>query len=293
MTPSKSPFQKIGLIAKPDENSQLAETLESLHAFLVGQDKQVFCDLQACRILQLDAGLPLLQLAQQCDLAIVIGGDGTLLNSAREMVNANIPILGVNLGRLGFLVDISPDQMLDILQSVLNGHYQEDERFLLSCQIGGQQPQLALNDVVVHKWNIARMVELETSVNNSFIGAERSDGLIISTPTGSTAYALSGGGPLLAPGLDAIVLAPICPHTLSNRPLVVHSNSLIKLKVCGKTNPEHIRVTCDGQTSLRVAANETIKIAKHTRAIRLLHPADYDHYDILRTKLAWGEKHYH
>jgi NAD+ kinase len=286
-------FKKIALIAKPDESAQLKQTLQTLNGFLRRQQKDIYCDALACQILQHGTSLPLQQLATQCDLAIVVGGDGTLLNSAREMVDRDIPILGVNLGRLGFLVDISPEHMLDSLQAVLDGQYQEDERFLLSCKIGDNTPQLALNDVVIHKWNIARMIELETSVNHSFIGAERSDGLIISTPTGSTAYALSGGGPLVAPGLDAIVLAPICPHTLSNRPLVVHSNSQIKVKVCGKTTPEDIRVTCDGQASLRVQTNEAILIKKYPHPIRLLHPANYDHYDILRTKLAWGEKHYH
>ena len=206
------------------------------------------------------------------------------------MVDTDIPLLGVNLGRLGFLVDISPNHMLDILSAVLSGHYQEDQRFLLSCRIGENTPQLALNDVVLHKWNIARMIEFKTWVNTSFIDQQRSDGLIVSTPTGSTAYALSGGGPLLAPGLDAIVLAPICPHTLSNRPIVIQGDSKIVIEVCGKTEPEHVRVTCDGQTSLCVPQHEKIVIRKYPSRVRLLHPADYDHYDILRAKLAWGEK---
>jgi len=281
-------FRHIALIAKPDDNRRLRPTLQSLEQFLLSRQIRLSYDARAADVLGHDQVLPLRQLAEQADLAIITGGDGTLLSSARELVDAGIPLLGVNLGRLGFLVDISPDDMLQIVGAVLDGQYEEDNRFLLNCRIGDQQPQLALNDVVLHKWNIARMIEFETWVNGSFIDAQRSDGLIISTPTGSTAYALSGGGPLLAPSLDAISLVPICPHTLSNRPIVIHGNSEILLSVCGKTEPEHVRVTCDGQASLTIQAGDKVHVSKHPVPLRLLHPTGHDHYQILRAKLGWG-----
>jgi len=283
-------FQHIALIAKPDDEERLRPALRSLEQFLSSRQIDLSYDERAAAMLGHDQALPLPQLAQRADLAIVIGGDGTLLASARDLVNAGIPLLGVNLGRLGFLVDISPDDMLQTMEAVLDGHFEEDKRFLLSCEIGDQPAQLALNDVVLHKWNIARMVEFETWVNGSFIDTQRSDGMIISTPTGSTAYALSGGGPLLAPSLDAISMVPICPHTLSNRPIVIHGNSQILMSVCGKTEPEHVRVTCDGQASLMIRPGEKVRVSKHPVPLRLLHPTGHDHYQILRAKLGWGRQ---
>jgi NAD+ kinase len=283
-------FQHIALIAKPGDTERLRPTLQSLEQFLLERKSSLSYDKRAAEVLGHNNALPVRQLAEQADLAIVIGGDGTLLHSARELVDAGIPLLGVNLGRLGFLVDISPDDMLQMVASVLDGEFEEDQRFLLSCTIGEQPPQLALNDVVLHKWNIARMIEFETWVNGSFIDTQRSDGMIISTPTGSTAYALSGGGPLLAPSLDAIAMVPICPHTLSNRPIVIHGNSEIQLVVCGKTHHEDVRVTCDGQASLTLQAGDKVSIAKHPVPLRLLHPIGHDHYQILRAKLDWGGK---
>ena len=281
-------FKRIALIAKPDERERLRPTLQSVERFLLDRLVQLSYDQRAAQVLGRDNGLALTELAQDVDLAIVTGGDGTLLSSAREIVDAGIPLLGINLGRLGFLVDISPEHLLEMLGSVLDGNYEEDKRFFLSCEIGDQPVQLALNDVVLHKWNIARMIEFETWVNGKFIDTQRSDGLIVSTPTGSTAYALSGGGPLLAPSLDAIALVPICPHTLSNRPIVIHGNSQILISVCGKTEPEHVRVTCDGQASLCINPGDKLRVHKHPVPLRLLHPTGHDHYQILRAKLGWG-----
>jgi NAD+ kinase len=283
-------FKRIALIAKPDEPERLLVTLRCVEEFLIGRGVAVCYDSQAAELLQRSDPLPLATLAHDCDLAIVVGGDGTLLASARELVDAGIPLLGINLGRLGFLVDISPDDMLDILATVLAGNYQQDLRFMLDCRIDDQPRQLALNDVVLHKWNLARMIEFETWINDGFLNTQHSDGLIMSTPTGSTAYALSGGGPLLAPGLDAIALVPICPHTLSNRPIVVHGDSEICITLCGRTDPEHVRVTCDGQAILSIGEGQQLRIGKHPQPLRLLHPAGHDHYQILRAKLGWGEQ---
>ena len=163
-----------------------------------------------------------------------------------------------------------------------------DRRFLLEACIGQQTRALALNDVVLHKWNIARMIEFETWINGNFVESQRSDGIIVSTPTGSTAYALSGGGPLLEPSLEAISLVPICPHTLSNRPIVVHGNSEIIIGVTGRTDLRHVRITCDGQQSMKINDGEKLLIRKYPKTIRIYHPDDHDHFNLLRAKLSWG-----
>lgn len=286
---TNKPFQHAALIAKPDASTRLRETLTRVLQFLEKRRVEVSLERCTAELLGRADGRTLDELGRDCDFAIVVGGDGTLLHSARELVDSGVPLLGINLGRLGFLVDISPEHMCDMLGSILDGEYEQEERILLRCDIGSQPAQLALNDVVLHKWNIARMIEYETWVNDNFVGAQRSDGLIVSTPTGSTAYALSGGGPLLSPELEAIALVPICPHTLSNRPIVVHSRSLIRIRVSGKTESEHVRLTCDGQSILKLAPGDEIRIRRHDEKLHLLHPSGHDHFQILRTKLGWGE----
>jgi NAD+ kinase len=257
--------------------------------FLGERGLQLRLSHDTARLVEGTQGFDAAALGEHCDLAIVIGADGTLLHTARALVDFGIPLLGINLGRLGFLADVSPDAMCDMLGAILDGQYQREERMLLECHIGEQPAQLALNDVVLHKWNIARMLEFETWVNASLIDTQRSDGIIVSTPTGSTAYALSGGGPLLSPELNAIALVPICPHTLSNRPIVVHGESEIRFRVAGQTEPEHVRISCDGQTVLAIHPGEDVRIRRHARTLHLLHPAGHDHFQILRTKLGWGE----
>ena len=283
-----SPFQTIGLIGK-HEDSGPEETLRRLGEFLAGRGQEVL--LESTTAGQMPglgfATADLERIGRDCDLAIVVGGDGTLLHTARSLADFDVPLLGVNLGRLGFLADISPDEMLTALEQILAGHYQEEQRFLLRAEVDGRSC-VALNDVVIHKWNIARMIELETFIDDRFVDAQRSDGLIVSTPTGSTAYALSGGGPLLQPDLNAILLVPICPHTLSNRPIVVGGNSPIEIAVSPRTELEHVRVTCDGQTCLPMNGR-SIHIRKHDHRVRLIHPLGHDHFQILRAKLGWSE----
>ncbi|MGD2082902.1 MAG: NAD(+) kinase [Chromatiales bacterium] len=236
---------------------------------------------------------PLEEVARHADLAISVGGDGTLLHAARTMAPRGVPLVGINLGRLGFLADIPSNRMIEALEQILRGEYQEEERFLLRVDIGPGEAvhtsATALNDVVVHKWNVARLIELELFIGGRFVEAQRSDGIIVSTPTGSTGYALSGGGPLLMPSLDALVLVPVCPHRLGNRPMVVDGGSTVEILVCGQTESAHVRVTCDGQTILSVAPDDRIRIRKADRGIRLIHPRDHDHFNILRAKLGWGE----
>jgi len=285
---TSSQFQRIAVIAKPGDAGHLRSTLTRLHEVLAERRLTMLPDQRTASLLGLGQGVPVHTLAESCDLAVVVGGDGTLLSAARQLADHHIPLLGVNLGRLGFLVDITPTHIRDCLAAVLDGHYDEEQRFLLSAKIGQQPPVLAFNDVVLHKWNIARMIEFETWIDGRFVYTQRSDGVIISTPTGSTAYALSGGGPLLAPSLDAITLVPICPHTLSNRPIVIDAASVIEISVCGQTDPNDVRITCDGATSLMTSDNDKLKVRRHETRVRLLHPVGHDHYDVLRVKLGWG-----
>ena len=276
------------MIAKPDPAGHLRSTLHSLREVLAARGMELLPDPRTASLLELGQGIPAADLAAQCDLAVVVGGDGTLLSAAREFADRQVPLLGVNLGRLGFLVDISPADLGRCLNAVLDGKYEEDRRFLLRAELPGQAPTLALNDVVLHKWNIARMIAFETWIDGRFVYTQRSDGLIISTPTGSTAYALSGGGPLLAPDLDVLALVPICPHTLSNRPIVVHANSHIEIAVCGHTDPKDVRITCDGARDLSISAGDKLSIHRHANPVRLLHPVGHDHFNVLRHKLGWG-----
>ncbi|MCU7810023.1 MAG: NAD(+)/NADH kinase, partial [Candidatus Thiodiazotropha sp. (ex Notomyrtea botanica)] len=178
------------------------------------------------------------------------------------------------------------------LDSILDGRYEQEARFLLEVSMGDESSTkkevLAFNDVVLHKWNIARMIEFQTYVDGQLVNDQRSDGLIVSTPTGSTAYALSGGGPLLHPSLNAIVMVPICPHTLSNRPIVIDGDSEIEIRL-DKAHAEDVQITCDGQSTLPVMQGEVIRIRKAEHHVRLIHPEGYDYYSILRAKLGWSE----
>jgi NAD+ kinase len=284
-------FKNIGIVGKTGEQAQ--STLNILIEYLgkrglnVRIEKITSDNLGNNRI----PVLPINELCADSDLIIVVGGDGTMLGTARQAVLYDTPVLGINLGRLGFLVDISPDDMHKSLDQVFEGNFETDRRSLLEVSFDGDsQKHVAFNDIVLHKWNTARLIEFETFINKQFVDRQRSDGLIISTPTGSTAYALSGGGPLIHPALDAIALVPICPHTLSNRPIVVDAGSKIEIRVCENTSQDHLRITCDGQHSLAVENQQnSIFIQKHDKQVSLIHPPGHDHFHILRTKLGWGK----
>jgi NAD+ kinase len=287
-------FKTIGLIGKYGDPG-IAQSLSAMAGFLKEHHLEVWLDDETARTVP-HLGLDICnraELGERCDLAVVIGGDGTILNAARTLSEAGIPLVGINLGRLGFLADISPTYMLDVMKEILAGNYSSEERFLLQGKIirDGNTIQEcdAFNEVVVHKWNMARMIEFETHVNGLFMDVQRSDGIIVSTPTGSTAYALSGGGPILMPTLNAISLVPICPHTLSNRPVVINGDSNIAI-VVRDCNIDHAQMTCDGQTNYDLCDGDRIEIKKKPRLIRLIHPANHDYFHILRAKLRWGSK---
>ena len=285
-------FQSVGLIGKYGDQT-VGDTLTTLAAYLKTRDLTVMLDAATAEVWP-DHGLETVSretLGERSDLAVVVGGDGTLLNAARSLAPHNTAILGINQGRLGFLTDISPAEMEQRLDEIFSGQYEEEDRFMLRCSIVRDGEHIseseAFNDVVIHKWDVARMIELDTYVNGRFVYTLRSDGLIVSSPTGSTAYALSGGGPILEPSLNATVLVPICPHTMSNRPIVVHGDSEVELVVKG-TPLSHAQVTCDGQINLGLVHGDRIHIRKAAHMVRLIHPVGHDHFHILREKLNWG-----
>jgi NAD+ kinase len=287
-----SSFNCIGLIGKYGDPS-IRGILQALAAYLKQHKVRLMLDESTAELLP-DHGLetaPRSLIGECCDLVIVIGGDGTLLNAARSLADYEIPILGINRGRLGFLADISPDNMLEKLSDILHGNYLEEKRILLHAMIERSGECIstsdALNDVVVHKWNVARMIEFETFINGMYVNTHRSDGIIVASPTGSTAYALSSGGPILHPALNVMVMVSVSPHTMSNRPIVIDGDSHIEI-VVKETTPFNAQVTCDGQINLGLAAGDLIKIRKKDKKVRLIHPANHDHYMILRAKLHWG-----
>jgi len=287
-------FSTIGLIGKYNDQHG-GDTLISVGNYLLSRGCHVFVDQGSAPDISSTEFEPVdrATIGKECDLVIVVGGDGTLLNAARSLNASDVPILGVNLGRLGFLVDVSKEQIEETLDKVLGGQFVEEPRILLHTTIdrGGEilSENNAFNDVVIHKSHVARMIELECYVDQKFLSTMRADGLVISSPTGSTAYALSSGGPILHPSLNAIALVPICPHTLSNRPLVVSGDSQIMVKVCDHEQSE-VLVTCDGQIGLSLQIGDVLRINKTDHPVRLIHPEDYDFFDILRAKLHWAER---
>jgi NAD+ kinase len=284
-------FRTIGLIGKP--SAAIAETLSILYGYLTEHQLRVVVEASCTPFINrpLPEVCHISELGKQCDLAITVGGDGTFLSAARTLAQYDVPLIGVNLGRLGFLVDISPAELIVKLDEILSGHYISEKRYLIRARIMRDErvihEQTAVNEVVIHRWITPSMIEIVTSINGVFLNSQRSDGLIISTPTGSTAYALSGGGPILHPSLKAIVLVPINPHTLTNRPIVIDDDSKLEI---GFNQKEQInaQITCDDISIPDVLISDRIQIQKDPNPIRILHPKDYDFFDILRVKLNWS-----
>lgn len=283
----------VGLIAKPDD-PKLADTAQTLLDFLRTRGLEVLLDVAAHKLLRA-AGTTALareELGARCDLAIVIGGDGTLLYAARSLFRFGTPLIGVNRGRLGFLVDINPEHMTEHLSRILDGDYREEQRALLNGEIWRGDHSVfedrALNDIVLHVNEVVRMIEFETFVDGRYLYNQRGDGLIICTPTGSTAYALSGGGPILHPQIEAVALVPICPHTLSNRPVVLSTRSVIEV-VIGPQNRVPSMVSFDGQVNFELQAGDRIRVTRCRDSVRLIQPAGHDYFQLLRAKLKWSE----
>jgi len=285
-------FRNIGLIGRMGSKSVIV-TLKHLIRFLDDRGLNIILDQKIAEVIPGHGRQVCKQklMGEICDLAIVVGGDGSLLGAARSLAHSNIPVLGVNRGNLGFLTDISPQDFEPRITEILEGKYSVDSRFLLEVCIRRKGEQIgelvALNDCVVHPGKATRMIQFELYIDGQFVYTQRSDGLIVATPTGSTAYALSAGGPIMHPKLDALVLVPMFPHMLSSRPIVVSGNSELKL-VISEENKTYPTVSCDGQVDLSLAPGDVVSIRKSSRKLRLLHPQDYNFYQTCREKLGWS-----
>jgi NAD+ kinase len=230
-------------------------------------------------------------IANRADLVIAIGGDGTLLYAARLVAHRGVPLIGINRGRLGFLTDVLPQDMLSSVDAAIEGRCERDERSLLEARIVGSNGvaarALALNDVVLQKWETARMLDFETWIDGAYVNSHGGDGLVVASATGSTAYALSCGGPIVGPHLDVLVLAPICPHTLSDRPIVVSGRSVIAVKLIDRPDTR-AQVTCDGVSLGELLPGDRLEVHPAKQKITLLHPTQFEYYRLLRSKLHWG-----
>ncbi|MEQ8514945.1 MAG: NAD(+) kinase [Chromatocurvus sp.] len=284
-------FQRVGLVGRSRQEG-LQTVVDELIALLseraitvMLEDRLGAVATQDCPLLSRD------EIGERADLVIVIGGDGSLLSAARTLARYSTPVLGINRGRLGFLTDISPDELAQQVPAVLDGHYAEENRFLLDVSVERAGKNIAhadaLNDVVVNSGTSAQMIEFELSIDGEFVYRQRADGLIVSTPTGSTAYALSGGGPIMHPSLDAIVLVPMFPHALSSRPIVVKGSSEIRLDILSR-NRIHPPVTCDGQVNMTARPGDAVVIRKKPERLTLLHPVGHSFYASCRDKLHWS-----
>jgi NAD+ kinase len=269
-----SKFQKV-LILGRREDSRVAEPMFALVEHLTKAGIEVRQDEQV----------------EGADLVIAIGGDGTMLYAGSMVRDHDVPLLGINRGRLGFLADVTPDEMLSSIDHILDGKYTIEPRLLLHADLrranGEPASGVAFNDVVLQRRETGRMVDFETSVAGQFVNTHSGDGLIVATPTGSTAYALSCGGPIVEPQLDAMVVVPICPHTLTDRPIVIAANQKIEIRLLEREDTG-AGVSIDGHSIGPISPADTLTITSANQHIRLIHPPGYDFYGILRSKLLWG-----
>ena len=230
------------------------------------------------------------KLAHDVDLILVLGGDGTMIATARLMGDREVPVLGVNFGGLGYLAEFRIEELYSALESILSGNYRLDQRVMLEVELSRGDQRVTsnrvLNDVVINKSALARIIEIEASLNHQFVNSFRADGLIVSTPTGSTAYNLSAGGPVIYPSMNAVVITPICPFTLSNRPIVVPDDAVIEL--CLKTHQEEVALTLDGQVGFPLNVEDRVVIRKSSTTFNLVQPMNRNYFDVLRDKLRWG-----
>jgi NAD+ kinase len=292
-----TPFKTIGLIGKPSHEGA-ALTLQRLYTFLQALGYAVLVESRVgAQIDSIDnsALTELVELGRLCDLAIVVGGDGNMLGAARVLARFDVAVIGVNRGNLGFLTDLNPDGFEASLEAVLRGEFISESRFLLEVEVYRhaelKSANSAVNEAVLHADKVAHMIEFEAFIDDEFVFSQRSDGLIVSTPTGSTAYSLSGGGPILTPELNAMALVPMFPHTLSSRPLVVDADKQVRLKL-SLSNTDSLQVSCDSHVVLAVLPGDEVVIKKADKKLRLIHPKSYSYYNVLRQKLNWGSRLY-
>lgn len=288
-------FSKIGLLGRL-ANPGVADTVRLLIDELSRRDGVELTIDESLASLVEDGSLRVArreQLGHYCDLVIVVGGDGSLLKVAPTLADQDLPVVGINRGTLGFLTDILPEEIESHIGAVLGGRFQIESRFLLDIHAQHEGDQLslgsALNDVVLHPGIAAQMIEFELYIDGEFVYNQASDGLIVATPTGSTAYSMSAGGPIMHPTLNAVVLVPMYPHSLSSRPIVINADSEITL-VVGNRHSIMPQVSCDGSVVLTTSPGDLITIRKKSRRLRLVHPADYNYYETCRSKLGWSSR---
>ena len=290
VTPSAYPT--IAIVGKHGDSSA-TEDLQQLAAFLEGRGHRVVFESATARDLGRlgPQAMTPEQIGALAQLAIVVGGDGTMLGIARQLAPFRVPLIGVNQGRLGFMTDIGRDDMLTCMDDLLDGRFTPENRLLLAAEVIRDGKEIAtnqaLNDVVLDKGAIGRMIEFELFIDEEFIYNLRSDGLIVSTPTGSTAYSLSAGGPILHPTLTGIALVPLCPHALTNRPILVNDRAEIELRI---THAEDPRVHFDGQVTLDLLPGDSVRLRRSEHKICFLHPPGYSYFAMLRQKLQWSER---
>lgn len=287
-------FKNIGIVGRLDSQS-VERTVTRLLAFLNKHGKE-YCIEQALSDAMQDIGCQAKDrkaLAQWADLIVVIGGDGTFLGAARDVAQYEVPMVGINRGRLGFLTDIMPADMEHALELVFKGDFRLEDRFLLKAQIkrNGEvvAEDCALNDVVLHPGQSIRMIEFDLHIDNQFVYSQKSDGLIVSTPTGSTAYALSAGGPLVHPTMHALVLVPMFPHSLNNRPIIVGSEANLCIRI-GHENTLPPHVSLDAQGHMEMQHGDELHICKYPQTVKLIHLHEHNYFETCRTKLGWSNR---
>ena len=287
-------FNRIGLVGRPGHAGVVA-TLQRLLVFLGSKEVSIVVDDVTAGLIDGHGQKECKRddLSDCCDLVIVVGGDGSMLTVAKFIASDQIPVIGINRGKLGFLTDILPDEIEAKIEEVLSGQYTIESRFLLDVETNeaGSRKKLgsALNDVVLHPGKAAQMIEFELYVDGKFVYSQESDGLIVATPTGSTAYSLSAGGPIMHPDLNAIVLVPMYPHSLNSRPIVVDGDSEIRIVVAAKESLQP-QLRCDGEVKYTASAGDEIFVSKKRVPLRLVHPPEHSFYQACRSKLGWGSR---
>ncbi|MFQ5900086.1 MAG: NAD(+)/NADH kinase [Thermodesulfobacteriota bacterium] len=282
-------MKNIGIIAKLNKSEALEVTGE-LIGWLEGHKVEVFLDSDLATEVGRNDGYSKNEIPSMVEMLIVLGGDGTLLSAARVVGTREVPILGVNLGGLGFLTEITLDELYQVLESVLNGEFETEERMMLSIRVVRWGEEIAnytaLNDVVINKGTLARIIDLETKIDGEYVNTYRADGLVIATPTGSTAYSRSAGGPIIYPSIHSIIISPICPFNTTNHPIVVPNEAVIDVTM--KTGESDLLLTLDGQVGFPLKVGDVIKVKKATSYIYLITSPARSYYEVLRTKLKWG-----
>ncbi len=287
--------QTVGIFGK-NRDSQVGEHVAALVGYLQKRGLKVVVEESTATLLpsSIAPSQPIDAIGAAIDLAIVIGGDGTILRVSRHIALHQVPIIGVNLGRVGFLADVRIGHMTEEVGKILDGDAKITQRMLLHAEVlrdGAKvHEEYALNDVIITKGELARLIEFETWLDGEFVSATRADGIIVASPTGSTAYALSAGGPIIHSDLHAIVLVPICPHTLSHRPIVVSGESVVEVMMTVTTPGQNAHVTFDGQTTFSLEDNDRVRVRHADISVKLVHPKERSYFDVLRRKMHWGRQ---